>query len=153
MVQGRPTTLACESLQVEGSIARTDRRAVSQIENALEVNDEGPEAVQRKRPVLRAGVLRAEDAGRGVRGRPERKPPTIRNCGRSSGTATGREPMRGPCWRRPTHHTRSRPATISSPARLVEAGARNAPPPGTAANRTDLTVAITILLRAFAAPE
>ncbi|MFU8849781.1 TetR/AcrR family transcriptional regulator [Micromonospora sp. SL1-18] len=33
--------------------------------------------------------------------------------------------------------------------RLVGAGARTAPPPGTAANRADLAVAITTLLRAF----
>jgi DNA-binding transcriptional regulator YbjK len=37
--------------------------------------------------------------------------------------------------------------------RLVGAGARSAPPPGTAANRTDLTAAIATLLRAFAAPR
>jgi DNA-binding transcriptional regulator YbjK len=35
--------------------------------------------------------------------------------------------------------------------RLVGAGVRNAPPPGTAANRMDLAAAITTLLRAFAA--
>ncbi|MFG1759913.1 hypothetical protein [Micromonospora echinofusca] len=34
--------------------------------------------------------------------------------------------------------------------RLAGAGARTAPPPGTAANRADLTVAVTTLLRAFA---
>lgn len=34
--------------------------------------------------------------------------------------------------------------------RLAGAGARTAPPPGTAANRTDLTIAIATLLRAFA---
>ncbi|MEV6595783.1 TetR family transcriptional regulator [Actinoplanes sp. NPDC051346] len=34
--------------------------------------------------------------------------------------------------------------------RLIGAGARTAPPPGTAANRADLTVAITTLLHAFA---
>ncbi|MEH1101942.1 TetR/AcrR family transcriptional regulator [Micromonospora sp. CPCC 205561] len=34
--------------------------------------------------------------------------------------------------------------------RLAGAGARTAPPPGTAANRADLAVAITMLLRAFA---
>ena len=35
--------------------------------------------------------------------------------------------------------------------RLVGAGARSAPPPGTAANRTDLATAVATLLRAFAA--
>ncbi|MFE9203256.1 TetR/AcrR family transcriptional regulator [Micromonospora sp. NPDC007230] len=34
--------------------------------------------------------------------------------------------------------------------RLIGAGARTAPPPGTAANRADLTIAIATLLRAFA---
>ncbi|MFI7622900.1 TetR/AcrR family transcriptional regulator [Micromonospora echinofusca] len=34
--------------------------------------------------------------------------------------------------------------------RLAGAGARTAPPPGTAANRADLTVAVTTLLQAFA---
>jgi DNA-binding transcriptional regulator YbjK len=37
--------------------------------------------------------------------------------------------------------------------RLVGAGVRSAPPPGTAANRTDLTAAIATLLRAFTAAQ
>ncbi|WP_433789093.1 TetR/AcrR family transcriptional regulator [Actinoplanes sp. CA-252034] len=37
--------------------------------------------------------------------------------------------------------------------RVAGAGARSAPPPGTAENRADLTAAVTVLLQAFTAPR